>query len=54
MLFIGCVYAEINQRFQTIAYMKCFSGNVFYLYVQFRILDPLQPKENLQKKFIIM
>ena len=50
MLFIGCVYAEVNQKNQCFAYVKCLSGNILHPYVQFQTLDPFHPKKKLQKK----
>ena len=49
-LFIGCVYAEVNQQIQCFAYVKCFSGVIFHRYVKFQTLDPFYPKKKPSKE----
>ena len=44
MLFIDCVYAEVNRQIQYLAYVKLFSSNTFRLYVHFQAVDSLLPK----------
>ena len=54
-LFIGCVYAEVNQQNQCSAYVRCFSRNASHPYVQVSRLRYIpSPKKKLQKKFIIL
>ena len=44
-LFIGCLYAEGKRKFQSFAYVKCFSRNTFHPYVQFQALDTFLPEK---------
>ena len=48
MLFIDCLYAEVNQHTQCFAYVKWFSMSNFHPYVNFQALDTHLPP---QKKY---
>ena len=44
-LFIGSVYAEVNQQIQCFAYVKRLSGSISHPYIQFQTLDPFRPPQ---------
>ena len=44
---------DVNQKIQCFAYVKCFSGNNFYPYVQIKTLDPFHPKKKAFKRNLL-